>query len=183
MGRRTALRRRVGQGQDRAEDEDGPLLRADALGEEALPVRLGEAAADEGPRAPAKPGRAGHALRRRRLRQLLRAHEARHAGVLADDADALAEEGTQPLMGSVAAGGNPAKRIPSTRSMAARTMASLVGKWRKRAASETPTSRAMASDVNRASPCSAMTFSAASAISRRLEPAGLRAVMVILISE
>jgi 3-hydroxyacyl-CoA dehydrogenase len=65
----------------------------------------------------------------------------------------------------------------STLSITARTMSSFVAKWRKRAASLTPTSRAMALEVKRARPCSAMTFRAASAISRRLESAVLRSAM------
>ena len=91
--------------QERAEDQHGRLLRADALGEQALLVRLDEAAANEGLGTAAKLGHANHSLRGCRLGELLRADQASHAGVLPDHRDAPAEEEPQPLDRIGAGGG------------------------------------------------------------------------------
>jgi hypothetical protein len=73
-GASTGAGRRVGQGQERSEDQHRRLLGADAVGEQAVAVGLDEAAANEGLGALAEPGHARHPLRRSRLGELLRAH-------------------------------------------------------------------------------------------------------------
>ena len=70
------FRRGMSQRQERAEDQHGRLLRADALGEQALAVRLDEAAADEALGTAAKLGHADHTLRGCRLGELFRADQA-----------------------------------------------------------------------------------------------------------
>ena len=77
-------------------------------------------------------------------------------------------------MGSPPAGGAAAKSIASMRSTTASTMASMSGKCRNRAPSVTPTSFARARAVKRRPPCTAMTRSAASAISALRTWVGLR---------